>query len=72
VERRELNKAVFAAIDVLGPKQGEAFSMYELEGLNYRTIAATLGCSEGSVKSRIFRARERLRELLHDERPTPF
>jgi RNA polymerase sigma-70 factor (ECF subfamily) len=36
----------------------------EIEGLSYREIAESLGCREGTVKSRINRARERLKTLL--------
>ena len=36
----------------------------EIEGLSYREIAEALSCREGTVKSRINRGRQQLRELL--------
>ena len=42
----------------------DALVLREIEGLSYREIAIALGCREGTVKSRINRARERLKTLL--------
>ena len=36
----------------------------EIEGWSYRDISETLGCREGTVKSRINRAKRRLRDRL--------
>ncbi len=36
----------------------------EVEGFSYDEISEILNCSRGTVKSRLFRARERLKEML--------
>jgi RNA polymerase sigma-70 factor (ECF subfamily) len=41
-----------------------AVILYDIEGQSYRDIAGVLGIPEGTVKSRIHRARNALRELL--------
>jgi len=43
-----------------------AFLLAEVEGLPLEDVAYIMGCPVGTVKSRIFRAKERLRELLKD------
>ncbi|GMV22398.1 MAG: hypothetical protein AMXMBFR57_23470 [Acidimicrobiia bacterium] len=42
----------------------EAIVLRDIEGLEYREIAATLGIPIGTVESRIFRGRQRLKQLL--------
>jgi DNA-directed RNA polymerase specialized sigma24 family protein len=45
--------------------------MIFLEGLGYREIAHRLGIPEGTVKSRTWTCRRRLRELLDQNEPPP-
>lgn len=40
--------------------------MYEIEGLNYEYIAKILNCPTGTVKSRLFNAKQQLAEQLKD------
>lgn len=56
-ERRRL---VRAALDALPAKFREVLVLRELEGMSYRDIARVLELRQGTVESRIFRARERL------------
>jgi RNA polymerase sigma-70 factor (ECF subfamily) len=64
LSRRELGRENEAAIAGLPPKYREIVVLRETQGLSYEDIAATLGISKGTVESRLFRARERLREKL--------
>ena len=62
--RRELARKIDEAIEALPDKHHEILVMREIEGLSYDEIAERLGTSKGTVESRLFRARERLRERL--------
>ena len=52
------------AIDHLPSELKEAISMRELDGLSYEEISEIMGCPIGTVRSRIFRAREAISEKL--------
>ncbi len=64
----EIRQTVNAAIEQLPEDLRTAIVLRELEGLSYEQIAAQMGCPVGTVRSRIFRAREaidhRLREVF--------
>lgn len=60
----ELRGALRGAIEALPASRREAFLLREMEGLKYDEIARRLGCSLGAVKSRIFYARESLKQTL--------
>jgi RNA polymerase sigma-70 factor (ECF subfamily) len=51
---------VRAALAALSPRQREAVLLVEVLGLRYREAAEVLGVPIGTVKSRVFQARERL------------
>lgn len=61
---RELAEAVDREINRLGEPFQNAFVLCCLEGKSYRQAARLLGCPEGTVSSRVVRARERLRSRL--------
>jgi RNA polymerase sigma-70 factor (ECF subfamily) len=61
---RELGQVLERALAKLSVKLREIIVLKEVEGLSYEEIAEILNCSRGTVKSRLFRARERLKELL--------
>lgn len=57
-------QAIDRALAALPAEQRIAVALHDVEGLAYREIAAVLDVPIGTVMSRIFRARRRLRELL--------
>ena len=65
---KEIAATVNAAIDALSEDLRQAITLREIEGLSYEEIADVMNCPIGTVRSRIFRAREaiasRLRPLL--------
>ena len=65
---KEIAAAVNAAIEALSEDLRQAITLREIEGLSYEEIAEAMNCPIGTVRSRIFRAREaiatRLRPLL--------
>jgi len=63
-ERKMLARLLSDAIDNLSPEYRAAFVLREYHGLEYTEIAAVLGIDLGTVKSRLNRARSRLREAL--------
>jgi RNA polymerase sigma-70 factor (ECF subfamily) len=68
MRRDEVEKTVFGAIDKLPEDLKTAILLREIEGLSYEEIAQTMDCPIGTVRSRIFRARDaidtRLKPLL--------
>ena len=56
--RDEIQKVVFQAIDELPEDLKTAITLRELEGMSYEDIAEAMDCPIGTVRSRIFRARE--------------
>lgn len=62
--REEIKKTVFDAIADLPDDLRTAIMLRELEGMSYEDIAVTMDCPIGTVRSRIFRAREAIDEKL--------
>lgn len=56
--RQEIEQTVMDAVGRLPEDLREAITLREVEGLSYDEIAARMGCPIGTVRSRIFRARE--------------
>lgn len=69
--RDQLEAVVFNAIDELAEDLRTAITLREIDGLSYEDIAAVMQCPVGTVRSRIFRAREavdsRVQALLYPE-----
>ncbi|MCB1998942.1 MAG: RNA polymerase sigma factor RpoE [Burkholderiaceae bacterium] len=68
---KEIGAVVNAAMEALPSDLREAVILREIEGLTYEEIAAAMNCPIGTVRSRIFRAREavsaRIRPLLEKQ-----
>ncbi|KPJ77892.1 MAG: hypothetical protein AMK72_01585 [Planctomycetes bacterium SM23_25] len=64
---RDLRKAIDEALANISEKNRAALVLYALEGMSYKDVADVLDISIGTVMSRIFNARQRLRELLASE-----
>src|SRR5438105_14795945 len=67
LERRENEQRIQKALAVLTPEQREAILLSRYQGLSYAEIAQISGCSEGAVKTRVFRAMETLKKVLTGE-----
>lgn len=61
---REIAAAVNAAIEALSEDLRQAVTLREIEGLSYEEIAEAMNCPIGTVRSRIFRAREAIAQKL--------
>jgi len=64
LEHDEACTAVRAAVDRLPHDLKTTLLLHQYERLSYREIGAVVGCSERGVETRLYRARQRLREEL--------
>jgi RNA polymerase sigma-70 factor, ECF subfamily len=67
LERSELQAALGRLVAELPEEFRTVVVMRDMQGLSYEEIAAALGCSDGTVKSRLARGRARLRDKLKRE-----
>ena len=67
-EQKALRNAIHLAIGKLKDEHKKVILLREVQGLSYEEIARVLQCSEGTVKSRINRARENLKKILLQNR----
>lgn len=63
-EKNEISKAVNDAIESLSEEHRTVIVLRDLQGFSYEEIAKITSCPEGTVKSRINRARQALKEIL--------
>jgi len=67
----EIASAVEAAMEALPAELRQAVTLREIEGMSYEEIAEVMDCPIGTVRSRIFRAREaisaRVKPLLDNQ-----
>ena len=67
VERRELRAAMSRALKTMSEEHRQILILREVEGLSYTEIAQLLDVEEGTVKSRLARARISLRNILQKD-----
>ncbi len=67
IERNQLGDEIHQAIQKLPDQQRICFTLFEIEDMKVREVAETLGCTEGTVKTHLHRARFALRTLLKDK-----
>lgn len=68
---KEVAATVNAAIEALSDDLRQAITLREIEGLSYEEIAEVMNCPIGTVRSRIFRAREAIAQRLRPLLDTP-
>jgi RNA polymerase sigma-70 factor (ECF subfamily) len=68
LERAELRTKIDAALGQLSAEHRTVMVLHEFEDMDYKTIAQTVGCSMGTVMSRLFYARRKMAALLADVR----
>jgi len=66
LERGELRKRIDAALEKLSHEHRTVLVLHEFEEMEYKEIARTMGCSIGTIMSRLFYARRRMAGLLAD------
>ena len=66
--RNEIKDKVWQAIGKLDHKHREVIILRHFRGMSYEKIAEALFCNKGTVTSRLYYARKRLKELLSNEK----
>lgn len=70
MHEQQLSPAMDRALRGLTPEQRTVVILADVEDYSYQEIAQTVGCSIGTVRSRLHRARSQLRRLVQRERTT--
>ena len=63
---KEIRRRIDAALDELSENHRAVLVMRELEGLSYEEMAQVMGCSKGTIMSRLFHARRNMQKRLID------
>ncbi|MBI5094374.1 MAG: sigma-70 family RNA polymerase sigma factor [Candidatus Hydrogenedentes bacterium] len=61
---KEIESLIERGLSMISPEHREIIVLREVQGLDYDTIADVIRCRKGTVKSRLARAREQLRQRL--------
>lgn len=67
-EKKEIKKTVASAINLLNEEHRTVIVLRDIQGFSYEEIAKITNCPEGTVKSRINRARQALKIILEKKR----
>lgn len=67
LEKKEVQNLVHESIDQLSPLHKKVIILRDIEEFSYKEIAEILNCSEGTVKSRISRARNNLKLIIQEK-----
>lgn len=63
---KELQEKLNEALQILSISHRTVIVLYEIEGLSHQEVADIMGCSEGTVRSRLYYAKQQLQGLLKD------
>jgi len=63
-EEKELLKLISMALEFLDIQYREPFVLRQYEGLSYTEIAEIIGCNESTIRNRVWRAKDKIREIL--------
>lgn len=64
MRRKEILAAIDDALTLLSDNHRAVIVMRELEGMSYEEMAASMGCSKGTIMSRLFHARRNMQKVL--------
>ncbi|MCA9659738.1 MAG: sigma-70 family RNA polymerase sigma factor [Myxococcales bacterium] len=67
LQRREILDAVQDGLQYLSDKHRAVIIMRELQGMSYAEMAQTMGCSKGTIMSRLFHARRNMQKILTEK-----
>ncbi len=66
LENKELNELLWQGLNNIEPEHKQILLLREQQGLSYDEISQVMHISEGTVKSKLFRAREKLRKTIFE------
>lgn len=67
LDAKETMEMILACLEQIDPEQKEVIVLRDIQGFSYDEISEILQCSIGTVKSRINRARHKLRDLIREQ-----
>lgn len=71
VQHQEQRRRLLAGLAALDPEQRSIIVLRDVQGLDYEQVGAALGLPVGTVKSRLFRARLALRQIIEKQSDSP-
>jgi RNA polymerase sigma factor (sigma-70 family) len=71
LKRQDLQRELFRALEHLSPEQRTVVELTFHQECSYQEIAAIMGCPVNTVKTRMWHARQYLRQVLAEFRPSP-